>query len=143
MLSLLFIFIQLPGNNLDELRLIDCQFFFDVIFFLDGLIIGSKDKLFDLLFSEIFLQIFHNLGQAFLSDDLRVLALIDKKSVCLLDVLVAVLLAHLHDHDLQKFLEVDLRLIKFGVLLAISQISDQVAYLFIAGIETEGSQDYL
>jgi hypothetical protein len=118
--SLLLVLVEFPRDNLDELRLVDGEFLLDVVLLLDGLVVGAEDELLDLLLSQILLEVLHHLRQAALGDHARILPLVYKKPVGLLDVLIAVLLTHLYYHDLQELLEVDLGLVKLGILLPIA-----------------------
>lgn len=53
--SLLFVFVKLPRDDFDKLSLSDYKLLFDSILLFDGLVIGPKYQLFDLLLSEILL----------------------------------------------------------------------------------------
>ena len=76
--SFFLIFIQFPGNNLDKLLLVDRQLFLHQIFFLDGFAIGTKNKLFNLLFGEVLVKIFNNFCEGFLCYHLIFVSLVDE-----------------------------------------------------------------
>lgn len=147
-LSFFLVFVEFSWDNLDELCLVDSKFFLDVILFFlvfilffDRLAVGSVDKLFYLLLGEVLFEIFYYLGQWFFGNHFPFLAFIHEQFIGLLDVLVAVLLAHLYDHDFQKLLEVDFGLIKLSVFFACTEVTDEIADLFVTGIESECSED--
>jgi hypothetical protein len=56
----------------------------------------------------------------------------------LADILEAVLLAHLNDHDFKELLEIDTRRIK--LLVALAQVSDQFDDVLGRRVEPQGSE---
>jgi hypothetical protein len=120
--------------------LVDGHFLLYGVLFLDRFPVGPEYELLDLLLGEIFLQIFDDLRQGLLGDDLGVSALIDEQLIGFLDVFVAVLLAHFDNHDFQKLLKIYLRIVKLGIFFALVQVSNQVDDLLIAGIKAKSTQ---
>lgn len=51
--SLFLVFIEFSRNNLDKLRLVYSQFLLNCVLFLDGLSVGSENKLLYLLFGQV------------------------------------------------------------------------------------------
>lgn len=121
----------------------DDQLLLNSFLIFDGSVVGSEYQLLNLLFSQVLLQVFYDFCQALLGDDFLVFLFVDEQLVSLLDILCAVFLAHLHYHDLQELLKVDFGLIKLCTLLARPEVPYQIAYLLVAWVEAQSSQDYL
>lgn len=146
-LSFFLILVELAGQNLDELSFGDYELRLFAIFVLvvsvfQRFIVGATNQLHNLLISEVLFEVVYHLFETLLCDDLGVGGLINKQLVGLLNVLFAVFLRHLYNHDFQKLLEIDASLIILSVFLAIAEITNELAYLLVGWVEAKGSKDH-